>query len=94
MKSKFFWPVIRNTPILLRTKKTDRRKTNEKENAWEALANKYADANVTKRTRKQLEACWKKKIKKHKNLDASDKKDRFRTDGGPPNSLSAQRKLI
>ena len=40
-------------------KKTDRRTTNEKENAWKALTNKYADANVTKRTGKQLEACWK-----------------------------------
>ena len=34
----------------------DRRTTKEKENAWEALANKHnADANVTKRARKQLE---------------------------------------
>ena len=41
-------------------KRTDRRTTNEKGNAWEALANKFADVNVTKRTCKQLEACWKK----------------------------------
>ena len=34
--------------------RTDRRAT--KENALEALANKYADANVTKRTYKQLGA--------------------------------------
>ena len=57
---------------------------NEKENAWEALATKFAD-DVTKRIHKQLEACWKNlKIKRHNNLDASDRKERFRTDGGPP----------
>ena len=89
MKSKFFWSVLRNTSILLRKKRTARRTTNEKENAWDALANKYADANVTKRTRKQLEACWKKiekkkkKKKKHRTLHASDRKEWFRTGGGP-----------
>ena len=62
-------------------KGTDRT-TKEKENAWELLANKYADANVTKRTHKQLEVCW-KNLKKHINLDASDRKERLRMGGGP-----------
>ena len=75
MKCKFFWHVLRNTPI----------RTEEKENAWETLANKYVDANVTKRTHKQLGACWKNlKKKTYKNIDASDRKELFRTGGGPP----------
>ena len=44
---------------IIEDERTDRKTTNENENAWEALANKYEGANVTKRTRKHLEACWK-----------------------------------
>ena len=51
---------------IIEDKGTDRRTTNEKENAGEALANKYADANVTMRTHKQLGACWKKLKKAQK----------------------------
>ena len=64
-------------------KRTDRRTTNEKENAWEALANMYADANVTKTAGSLLEKKHLEK-KKHKNVDASDRKERFQTGGGPP----------
>ena len=39
MNSKFCWPVLRNTPILLRTKGRTDKTTNKNENAWEALAN-------------------------------------------------------
>ena len=69
---------------IIENKRTDRRTTNENESPWEALANKYAD--VTKRTHKQLEACWKNfGGKKHRNLDASvrKKKKRLRTGGRP-----------
>ena len=38
---------------------------------------------------KQLEACWKKFKSKHKAQDATDRKELFRTGGGPapPDSL-------
>ena len=69
---------------IIEDKRTAWSTMNEKENAWDAIANKYADANVTKRTRKQLKACWKKREKNtHKNLDASDRKEWFRTSSGP-----------
>ena len=42
---------------IIEDKRTDRRTTKENENTWDVLANKYADANVTKRTHKQLGAC-------------------------------------
>ena len=52
-------------------------------NAWEALANKYADANVTKKP--QTAGNLPEKLEKnHKNLDASDRNERFRPGGGPP----------
>ena len=57
---------------IIEDKRTDRRTTNENENAWESLAKTYPDANV-KWTRKQLEACC-KNLKRAQNLDASDGK--------------------
>ena len=64
---------VKEYAYFIEDKRTDRRTTKEKENALEALANKYnADANFTKRTRKQLEACWKDFKTKHKILDADD----------------------
>ena len=90
VRSKIILTYVKEYAHIIEDKRTDKRTLKEKDTAWEALTLKFnAEAVVTEWTKKQLGACWKNLKSKHKAQDATDRKELFRTGGGPapPDSL-------
>ena len=88
MKNRFFWFVLRNTSILLRKKgRLEEQRMKKKmpgmhlQISTRMLMSPRGPPNSWKIAGKKLEK--KQQQKKHKNLDASDRKERFRTGRGP-----------
>lgn len=70
---------------IVEDKRTDKRTNKEKEKAWTEITDRFnSEADVNKRTKKQLENCWKALKSKDRDSRAAERREHFRTGGGPP----------